>query len=191
MHLVPPPESDGVRIDTGVEEGDAITPFYDPMIAKLIVHGADAPRRWRGCSAALAQYRIVGVANNVEFLGRLVATPSFVSADLDTALIEREHDALFPAPAQPAEDAWLRRRLRRGRARRGRGATARARAASAGRLGARSMAGVSTAGRCGGSAFAPARRARGRRRALAGRRPGSCRSTARVVAPRRRSDGEL
>ena len=57
--------------------------------------------------AALAQYRIVGVANNVEFLGRLVATPSFANADLDTALIEREHDALFPAPALPPDDVWL------------------------------------------------------------------------------------
>jgi 3-methylcrotonyl-CoA carboxylase alpha subunit len=57
--------------------------------------------------AALAQYRIVGVANNVEFLGRLIASDSFARADLDTALIEREHAALFPAPTQPPDDAWM------------------------------------------------------------------------------------
>ena len=87
-----------VRVDTGVEEGDSITPFYDPMIAKLIVHAADRAGALARMRAALAQYRIVGVANNVEFLGRLVATASFANADLDTALIEREHAALFPPP---------------------------------------------------------------------------------------------
>jgi 3-methylcrotonyl-CoA carboxylase alpha subunit len=107
VHLAPPPESDRVRIDTGVEEGDSITPFYDPMIAKLIVHAADRVGALARMRAALAQYRIVGVANNVEFLGRLIATPSFVAADLDTALIEREHDALFPAPALPNNEVWL------------------------------------------------------------------------------------
>ena len=61
-----------MRVDTGVEEGDAITPFYDPMIAKLIVHGADRAGALARMKRALAQYRIVGVANNVEFLGRLV-----------------------------------------------------------------------------------------------------------------------
>ena len=72
--------------------------------------------------AALAHYRIVGVANNVEFLGRLIATPSFASADLDTALIEREHDALFPAPALPADDVWLVAALAEVERDRGRGA---------------------------------------------------------------------
>ncbi|MDQ6640163.1 MAG: acetyl-CoA carboxylase biotin carboxylase subunit, partial [Pseudomonadota bacterium] len=106
-HLAAPAESESVRVDTGVEQGDAITPFYDPMIAKLIVHAPDRAGALVRMQRALAQYRIVGVANNVEFLGRLVATDSFVRADLDTALIEREHAALFPAPALPPEDAWL------------------------------------------------------------------------------------
>ncbi|HEY4958937.1 MAG TPA: biotin/lipoyl-containing protein, partial [Caldimonas sp.] len=107
VHLAPPPESADVRVDTGVEEGDSITPFYDPMIAKLIVHAPDRAGALTRMRAALAQYQIVGVANNVEFLGRLVATPSFANADLDTALIEREHDALFPLPALPPDDVWL------------------------------------------------------------------------------------
>jgi 3-methylcrotonyl-CoA carboxylase alpha subunit len=107
VHLAPPAESADVRVDTGVEQGDSITPFYDPMIAKLIVHAADRAGALARMRTALAAYRIVGVANNVEFLGRLIATPSFANADLDTALIEREHDALFPAPTLPPDDVWL------------------------------------------------------------------------------------
>ena len=90
-----PPVSASVRIDSGVEAGDAITPFYDPMIAKLVVHGADRSAALAGMARALAAYRIVGVSSNVAFLSRLVRTRSFAEADLDTALIEREHDALF------------------------------------------------------------------------------------------------
>ena len=107
VHLTTPHASAHVRIDTGVEQGDAITPFYDPMIAKLIVHDSDRQSALRRMRDALAQYRIVGVANNVDFLGRLVATASFANADLDTALIEREHAALFPEPSEPPADVWL------------------------------------------------------------------------------------
>ena len=84
VHLVAPQEGEGVRVDTGVEQGDSITPFYDPMIAKLIVHGADRPAALAKMKAALAAYRIVGVANNVEFLGRLIATPSFAERRCST-----------------------------------------------------------------------------------------------------------
>jgi 3-methylcrotonyl-CoA carboxylase alpha subunit len=107
VHLVAPKEGKGVRVDTGVEEGDSITPFYDPMIAKLIVHGADRPAALAKMKAALAAYRIVGVANNVEFLGRLIATPSFANAALDTALIEREQARLAPPAGQPPDDAFM------------------------------------------------------------------------------------
>jgi acetyl/propionyl-CoA carboxylase alpha subunit len=68
VHLAPPVESAHVRVDTGVEEGDAITPFYDPMIAKLIVHDRDRASALARMRDALAGYAIVGVANNVEFL---------------------------------------------------------------------------------------------------------------------------
>src|SRR6187401_423128 len=78
VHLAPPAQTDSVRVDTGVEQGDAITPFYDPMIAKLIVHAADRAGALARMKTALEQYRIVGVASNVEFLGRLVASDSFV-----------------------------------------------------------------------------------------------------------------
>ena len=107
VHLVAPERSAEVRVDTGVEEGDSITPFYDPMVAKLIVHGPDRAAALARMKAALAAYRIVGVSNNVEFLGRLIATPSFANAELDTALIEREHALLFPAASEPPADVWL------------------------------------------------------------------------------------
>ncbi|KAF1043573.1 acetyl/propionyl/methylcrotonyl-CoA carboxylase subunit alpha [Xylophilus sp.] len=85
----------GVRIDGGVREGDAVTPFYDPMIAKLIVHGATRAEALARLDAALAATRIAGLATNVAFLRRIVASPSFAPARLDTALIERERAALF------------------------------------------------------------------------------------------------
>ena len=84
-----------VRIDDGVREGDAISPFYDPMIAKLIVWGSTREEALGRLDAALAQVRIVGVQTNVQFLRRVLATPSFSQARLDTALIQRESDRLF------------------------------------------------------------------------------------------------
>jgi 3-methylcrotonyl-CoA carboxylase alpha subunit len=107
LHLVPPAESLQVRVDTGVEEGDAITPHYDPMIAKLIVHGETRERACALMLQALAQYRVVGVANNIEFLSRLVACPAFAQADLDTGLIERQHEFLFAQGAETPREAWL------------------------------------------------------------------------------------
>ncbi|MFM7483707.1 MAG: acetyl/propionyl/methylcrotonyl-CoA carboxylase subunit alpha [Burkholderiaceae bacterium] len=88
-----------VRIDAAVRQGDAITPYYDPMIAKLIVHGHDRAQALARMQQALQAIEIVGPATNVSFLQRLIATNAFTSADLDTGLIERHHDALFPAPA--------------------------------------------------------------------------------------------
>ena len=86
-----------VRIDAGVREGDAISPHYDSMIAKLIVWGADRAQALARLDAALAQMHIVGVQTNVAFLRRVVTSRSFAQADLDTALIERERAALFDA----------------------------------------------------------------------------------------------
>jgi 3-methylcrotonyl-CoA carboxylase alpha subunit len=96
LHLAPPPETLHVRVDGGIDEGDEITPYYDPMIAKLIVWDEDRDRANARMLRALAQFRVVGVANNVEFLSRLVACPAFASADLDTGLIEGEREFLFP-----------------------------------------------------------------------------------------------
>ncbi|MBK1614118.1 3-methylcrotonyl-CoA carboxylase [Rubrivivax gelatinosus] len=86
------------RVDGGFGEGDTITPWYDSMIAKLIVWGEDRAQALARLDAALAATHLVGPANNVAFLRRVVASRSFAEADLDTALIEREHAALFEAP---------------------------------------------------------------------------------------------
>ncbi|MER2164293.1 MAG: biotin carboxylase N-terminal domain-containing protein, partial [Psychrobacter alimentarius] len=84
-----------VRIDDGVREGDIISPFYDSMIAKLIVHAPTRAQALAKLDRALAQTRIVGLPNNVAFLRHILNTDSFSKANLDTALIEREHDVLF------------------------------------------------------------------------------------------------
>jgi 3-methylcrotonyl-CoA carboxylase alpha subunit len=94
-----------VRLDAGVREGDAVLPFYDSMIAKLIVWGADREQALARLDAALAQTHIVGLHTNVAFLRRVVTSPSFAHADLDTALIERERARLFDAAPLPLEVA--------------------------------------------------------------------------------------
>ncbi|WP_186013502.1 acetyl/propionyl/methylcrotonyl-CoA carboxylase subunit alpha [Burkholderia gladioli] len=86
-----------VRVDSGVREGDAITPFYDPMIAKLIVHGADRAEALKRMARALRDCEAVGLSTNVAFLQRIVASEPFATADLDTGLIERNHETLFAA----------------------------------------------------------------------------------------------
>ena len=83
------------RVDSGVREGDAISPFYDSMIAKLIVWGADREQALARLDGALAHMRIVGLTTNVQFLRQILATESFSQAKLDTALIPREADVLF------------------------------------------------------------------------------------------------
>jgi 3-methylcrotonyl-CoA carboxylase alpha subunit len=100
---VPGVEPAPVRIDSGVREGDAISPFYDPMIAKLIVWGADRNQALARMAQALAEFQIVGLATNIAFLKRLVEGTAFATADLDTGLIERNGATLFPQPkAAPA-----------------------------------------------------------------------------------------
>jgi 3-methylcrotonyl-CoA carboxylase alpha subunit len=87
-----------VRIDAGVDEGDEISPYYDSMVAKLIVWGATREEALARLDVSLRDTHIVGLQTNVAFLRRCAATTSFSQADLDTALIEREKAALFGAP---------------------------------------------------------------------------------------------
>ncbi|KRC23175.1 acetyl/propionyl/methylcrotonyl-CoA carboxylase subunit alpha [Acidovorax sp. Root217] len=84
-----------VRVDSGVRQGDAISPFYDSMVAKLIVHGDTREQALARLDEALAQTHIVGLATNVQFLRRVARTDSFAQARLDTALIPREQAVLF------------------------------------------------------------------------------------------------
>jgi len=96
-----------VRVDTGVRAGDEISPHYDPMLAKLIVHGEDRPAALRRLAEALSEYEIVGVATNVAFLKRIIAHEAFASGNVDTGLIARHQDALFPEAAPVGDDTLL------------------------------------------------------------------------------------
>lgn len=88
-----------IRVDSGISQGDRISPFYDPMIAKLIVWGVDREQAIARMRQALLETHIIGLHTNVSFLYRLMTNSSFVSADLDTGLIEKNQASLFP-PAQ-------------------------------------------------------------------------------------------
>ncbi|MGA3005626.1 MAG: acetyl/propionyl/methylcrotonyl-CoA carboxylase subunit alpha [Acetobacteraceae bacterium] len=99
VHLRSPVETPEVRVDTGVRQGDAITPFYDPMIAKLIVWGTDRDAAVLRLAAALAAYEIVGVTTNLGLLQAIAGSSAFLAADLDTGFIGRH------IHAEPAADA--------------------------------------------------------------------------------------
>ncbi|MDB5751120.1 MAG: acetyl/propionyl/methylcrotonyl-CoA carboxylase subunit alpha [Ramlibacter sp.] len=108
-----------VRIDDGVREGDAISPYYDSMIAKLIVHGATREEALARLDTALAGTHIVGLSTNVQFLRHVVRSRSFAQADLDTALIQREAGVLFnqePVGLELAAAAAVAKTLRDERA---------------------------------------------------------------------------
>jgi 3-methylcrotonyl-CoA carboxylase alpha subunit len=91
----------GVRIDSGVEEGGEVTPYYDPMIAKLIVHGATRGEAAAKLAAAARGTQVWPVRTNAAFLARAAAHPDFVAGRVDTGFIERHAETLIP-PAEPS-----------------------------------------------------------------------------------------
>ena len=93
----------GVRIDTGVREGDTVTPFYDPMIAKLIAHAPTRTEAAKQLAAALERLEIAGVKTNNAFLIRALTQPDFLAGQIDTGFIERHKAALLPATGAPPE----------------------------------------------------------------------------------------
>ncbi|MFN3842249.1 MAG: acetyl/propionyl/methylcrotonyl-CoA carboxylase subunit alpha [Rehaibacterium terrae] len=99
--LVLPPPSAQVRLDGGVVEGDTVTIFYDPMIAKLIVHGADRRAALATLADALARSEIVGPKSNIEFLERLIRHPVVVEGRIDTGYLDRHLDEVLSEPAPP------------------------------------------------------------------------------------------
>ncbi|MEO0905717.1 MAG: biotin/lipoyl-containing protein, partial [Pseudomonadota bacterium] len=103
-HLVFPPDA---RIDSGVVAGDEISPWYDPMIAKVTVHGPNRARALQSLSAALDATQVAGTVTNLDFLSRLSRLPEFVSGDVDTGLIARFSDTLCAAPRPSARDSAI------------------------------------------------------------------------------------
>ncbi|MET1112184.1 MAG: biotin/lipoyl-containing protein, partial [Allosphingosinicella sp.] len=95
----------GIRIDTGVEEGDRISPYYDPMIAKLIARGATRDEAIDRLVDALEQVEVWPVRTNAGFLARAAADPDFRSGDVDTAFIPSRIDRLVP-DAAPGQGVW-------------------------------------------------------------------------------------
>jgi 3-methylcrotonyl-CoA carboxylase alpha subunit len=98
-----PTASEHVRVDAGVDQGDEVTPYYDPMLAKLIVWDQTRASAIQRMQQALADFQIVGVGNNIAFLSRLISHPAFQNGSVDTTLIERESEALLATsvPAAP------------------------------------------------------------------------------------------
>ncbi|HEX5452531.1 MAG TPA: acetyl/propionyl/methylcrotonyl-CoA carboxylase subunit alpha [Stellaceae bacterium] len=99
LHALHLPSGEGVRVDTGVRQGDRVTPFYDPMIAKIVAAGPDRETARARLARALADTAAVGLATNLQFLARVVAAPDFAAGRVDTGFIERHAACLLPAPA--------------------------------------------------------------------------------------------
>ena len=83
------PAGDGVRVDAGYQAGNTVTPFYDPLMAKLCVHGADRAQALERARDAVAAFRIAGPKTNLAFHADLLASPDFVSGDYDTSLVSK------------------------------------------------------------------------------------------------------
>jgi len=105
VHLSFPVESSELRVDAGLDAGALVTPYYDPMIAKVVAWGEDRRAALARLRSALAELEIAGPATNVAFLGRLAGCAAFTEADLDTGLIERNRAELLPARGQAPDEA--------------------------------------------------------------------------------------
>lgn len=98
--LQPPEESRYVRVDTGVRQGDEISVYYDPMIAKLITWDESRDRARQRLATALAEYRVGGTTTNTDFLYNLATSPAFIAAQLDTGFIEKHRAEVFRERSQ-------------------------------------------------------------------------------------------
>ncbi len=103
VHLNTPVKSEHVRIDTGFRQGDEISIYYDPLIAKLIVWERDRDTALARLRGALADYQVVGLTTNLMFLSALAANEAFHNVQIDTAFIDKQQQNLFPKP-HPVND---------------------------------------------------------------------------------------
>ncbi len=103
-HLSLPDEERDVRVDSGVQQGDEITPYYDPMIAKLIVHGPTREAALNKLNSALAESFVAGSVTNVTFLRTLTEHPDFKAGNVDTGLIDRNLKNLI-SEQNPSQEA--------------------------------------------------------------------------------------
>ncbi len=105
-HLRLPERMEGIRIDAGVREGDAVTEFYDPMIAKIVASGPDRESARMRLVRALSAVEVAGPATNESFLAAICDHPDFREGAVDTGFIARNLEALAPPPAAPPDDIF-------------------------------------------------------------------------------------
>ncbi|GBE77138.1 hypothetical protein SCP_0100100 [Sparassis crispa] len=98
------PVAPSLRLEQGFEQGAQIGVFYDPMIAKLVVHGRDRTEALRMLRGALEEYKVVGVSTNVEFLRALAGNTAFVEGQVETGFIPKHRHALFPPISEPSPE---------------------------------------------------------------------------------------
>jgi 3-methylcrotonyl-CoA carboxylase alpha subunit len=96
----------GRRVDSGVAEGDQVSPFYDPMLGKLIAWGDNREEARLRLLAMLGEFAVGGVKTNLAFLQRILAHPAFAAAELDTGFIPRYQQQLLPAPGELPVAFW-------------------------------------------------------------------------------------
>jgi 3-methylcrotonyl-CoA carboxylase alpha subunit len=103
-HLRFPQASTHVRVDAGVRQGDEISMYYDPMIAKLIVWDRDRSSALRRLRSALLEFQVVGVSTNLQLLSSIAAHPAFAGGELDTGLIDRHRSDLTPETRRASDE---------------------------------------------------------------------------------------
>ncbi|KFF47027.1 3-methylcrotonyl-CoA carboxylase [Pseudomonas sp. BRG-100] len=96
----------GRRVDSGVEQGDSVSPFYDPMLGKLIAWGEDREQARLRLLSMLDEFAVGGLKTNLGFLRRIIGHPAFAAAELDTGFIPRYQDELLPAPGALSDAFW-------------------------------------------------------------------------------------
>lgn len=103
-----PAPGPGRRVDSGVEQGDEVSPFYDPMVAKLIAWGESREEARQRLLAMLAETAVGGFKTNLAFLQRILAHQAFADAELDTGFIERHQSDLLPGAEELPDAFWQR-----------------------------------------------------------------------------------
>ncbi|MBV2134031.1 acetyl/propionyl/methylcrotonyl-CoA carboxylase subunit alpha [Pseudomonas sp. MAP12] len=101
-----PAAGPGRRVDSGVAEGDTVSPFYDPMLGKLIAWGENREEARQRLLAMLAETAVGGVKTNLAFLRRVLAHPAFADAELDTGFIPRHQAQLLPLAGELPQAFW-------------------------------------------------------------------------------------
>lgn len=98
-----PETSESLRFESGVREGDEISIYYDPMIAKVIARGADRQQALRRLDQALSEFHVVGVKTNIPFIRRILNSPKYSGEPIDTGFIADNHAALLASSPVPVE----------------------------------------------------------------------------------------